>query len=277
MKTKWTVLAALCAILLVSFVFAQEKSPQPSTPERITGKDGAPMALIPAGEFQMGDDDGDDDEKPVHTVYLDAFYIDVYEVTNAQYKKFMDATGLPAPSSWNDSRFNDPNQPVVGVSWYDAAAYAQWAGKRLPTEAEWEKAARGGLMGVRYPWGDKISHDDANYASTDGVDRWKHTAPVGSFPPNGYGLYDMAGNVWEWCMDQYDASFYAMSLKDNPVAGGSIIFADNIFLNVKTSRVLRGGSWFGKPDSLRVASRGHAHPSYTFIHNGFRCASSVSP
>ena len=146
-----------------------------------TGKDGAEMVLIPAGEFQMGSNYGYNDEKPVHTVYLDAFYMDKYEVTNALYKKFMDATGHKAPAYWNDSSYNAPDQPVLGVSWNDAKAYAEWAGKRLPTEAEWEKAARGGLVGKKYPWGDSISHDDANYGGTGGKDKWDGTSPVGSF------------------------------------------------------------------------------------------------
>ncbi len=219
----------------------------------IIGKDGAPMVLIPAGEFQMGSNYGDGDEKPVHTVYLDAFYIDKYEVTNAQYKKFMDATGYKAPEYWNDPDLNKPDHPVVGVSWYDAVAYAEWAGKRLPTEAEWEKAARGGLVGKRYPWGDSISHDDANYDGTGGKDRWEYTSPVGSFAPNGYGLYDMAGNVWEWCSDWY-YRFYYFSLyyrfyyfrspRANPRGPDS-----------GTIKVLRGGSWVDLVDILRVSLR----------------------
>jgi sulfatase modifying factor 1 len=233
-------------------------------PNEIIGKDGAPMVLIPAGEFQMGDSfkEGQDNELPVHTVYLDAFYMDVYEVTNAQYKKFMDTTGYKAPAYWNDPNYNAPNTPVVGVTWYDAKAYADWAGKRLPTEAEWEKAARGGLVGKRYPWGDTISHDDANYEGTGGKDTWTYASPVGSFAPNGYGLYDMAGNVWEWCADWYDGNYYVNSPKSNPEGPDSGSY-----------KVLRGGSWFSTDYYLlRTAYRyGYRSPTNYYGDVGFRC------
>ncbi len=226
------------------------------------GKDGAPMVLIPAGEFQMGSSDGNDDEKPVHTVYLDAFYMDVYEATNAQYKKFMDATEHSAPKSWSDSDFNAPNQPVVGVTWHDAVAYAKWAGKRLPTEAEWEKAARGGLEGKKYPWGNSISHANANYYGIGGRDRWEYMAPVGSFAPNGYGLYDMAGNVWEWCADWYDGEYYVNSPRRNPTGPSSGQY-----------RVLRGGSCVSLfANILRTADRRRSlYPTITYVLDGFRC------
>ncbi len=269
MKKRFTFhLTTLLSCLLLMLIGCDEGALK-DAPQKITGKDSAEMVLIPAGEFQMGDsfNEGDSGERPVHTVYLDAFYIDVYEVTNAQYKKFVDATG-----QWNDPRFNQPNQPVVGVSWHDAAAYAQWAGKRLPTEAEWEKAARGGLVGKRYPWGDSIDHSKANYGRS--VDR---TTPVGKYPPNGYGTYDMAGNVWEWCMDEYDSGFYAKSPKNNPVAGGVIQFVDNDFTNVKTLRVLRGGCWDYAPDFVRVANRFITRPSGASTCIGFRCAGNVTP
>jgi len=234
----------------------------------IIGKDGTPMKLIPAGDFQMGSNDGPSNEKPIHTVYLDAFYMDVYEVTHAQYKKFMDATGYKAPEEcWNDPDYNAPNHPVMGVSWNDAKAYADWAGKRLPTEAEWEKAARGGLVCKKYPLGDTLTHDDANYFG--GVKRkWAGESPVGSFAPNGYGLYDMAGNILEWCADWYDADYYAISPKSNPTGPSS-----------GSDRVLRGGSWtdgYDSTDCLRTADRSYAYPPLSFTSAvGFRCVQDV--
>ena len=232
----------------------------------IIGQDGVPMALIPAGEFQMGDSlDEMSDALPVHTVYLDAFYMDIYEVTNAQYQKFMNATGQAAPTYWNDSRFNAPEQPVVGVSWYGAVAYAEWAGKRLPTEAQWEKAAGGGLSGKRYPWGDEAPDAGGVYRASYGnstADGYNYAAPVGSFAPNGYGLYDMAGNVWEWCSDWYGRGYYANSPLNNPLGPDSGSY-----------RVLRGGSWCDNPDSLLAAYRLSYNPTLSYDFVGFRCIS----
>lgn len=229
------------------------------------------MVLIPAGDFLMGSEDGQDDEKPVHKVYLDAFYIDKYEVTNAQYKKFIDATSYKPPENWNGDKvsesqadFSTPNKPVVNVSWEDAQAYCKWVGKRLPTEAEWEKSARGGLVGKKYPWGDDISHDKANYRGTDGKDSFGFTSPVGSFEPNGYGLYDMAGNVWEWCADLYSPDYYKSSPEKNPTGPLK-----------GTDRVLRGGSAYWLPYALRVSARSSALQSKKETEIGFRCAKSA--
>ena len=224
----------------------------------------ADMVLIPAGDFQMGSNTGDPDEKPVHTVYVDAFYMDIHEVTNAQYKQFVDANPqwgqARIPTDYHDGEYlkhwngnNYPtgkgDHPVVYVSWYGAMAYAQWARKRLPTEAEWEKAARGGLVGRKYPWGNSIGPSQANYGSHVG-----DTTTVGSHPPNKYGLYDMAGNVWEWCLDAYEGDFYKNSPSRNPIAGEGVIrHITNNFTNVKTTRVLRGGSCYSDPRNLRVA------------------------
>ena len=244
------------------------------------------MVLIPAGAFQMGSNRGDSDERPVHTVYVDAFYMDKYEVTNAEYKKFVDANPQWQKGRierrfhngyylhlWNGNNYpvGKGDHPVVRVSWYAAMAYARWAGKRLPTEAEWEKAARGGLAGKRYPWGDTIDATKANYLQNVGG-----TTPVGSYPVNGYGLYDMAGNVWEWCLDEYQAGFYAHSPRANPIAGANTIteVLNNLSNNnlTNSSRVLRGGSWYGSARLVRVADRRGFTPSYVSYGYGFRCA-----
>lgn len=247
------------------------------------------MVLIPEGDFVMGSENAiaDNDEQPEHTVFIDAFFIDENEVTNAEFKEFVIAN-----PQWQkdqiDERFKDENylsdwdrnnfphdeddHPVRYVSWYAAMAYAQWVDKRLPTEAEWEKAARGGLNGKKYPWGDLISERRANYGKLIG-----HTTPVGEYPPNDYGVYDTSGNVWEWCLDAYQSDFYANSPRENPVAG-----ADNVeeivndFENVVTDRVLRGSGWNGNPEWLRSANRYGDSPTYGGIGAlGFRCAKDI--
>jgi formylglycine-generating enzyme required for sulfatase activity len=222
-------------------------------------KDGSLMALIPAGSFEMGDHlDGMSSALPVHTVELDAFYMDVHEVTVGQFKQFVNETGY-SYDRWNRVATYAPGDeyPMVYVSWNDATAYAKWAGKRLPTEAEWEYAARGGLVGKRYPGGDEISHDDANYGGKVGKAR-----VVGSYPANGYGLYDMAGNVWEWCQDWYGSDYYSNSPTKNPPGP-----------DTGSYRVLRGGSWTDHTYYLRVASRGSSYPDIRRDNYGFRCVS----
>ena len=247
------------------------------------------MVLIPAGDFQMGsnDNDAEDDEKPMHIVYVEAFYIDKYEVTNTQYKKFVDANPQwqkgRIPRKYHDGDYlkhwsgnNYPpgkgNHPIVYVSWYAAMAYAEWSGKRLPTESEWEKAARGGLVDKKYTWGDSLDSNNANYDESVGG-----TTSVGTYPANGYGLYDMTGNVWEWCLDEYNADFYSVSPRYNPLAGGTV---DNIlsdFTNVKNVRVLRGGSWVSNAKFVRVSDRTRFTPRITNRARGFRCVKSITP
>ena len=240
--------------------------------------DGAVMRLIPAGEFEMGDHfgEGQSDERPVHTVYVDAFYMDETEVTNAMYRTFVEATGHSnIPFHWNKAddlgRLGKPHYPVIYVTWQDAMAYAKWADKRLPTEAEWEYAARGGQVGQRYPWGNEASHAKANYSGEVEPDIWYWPAPVKRFPENGYGLYDMAGNVWEWCMDEYDRDFYATSPRNNPVAGGLIPLTVNDFRTLTSHRVWRGGAWDGGPTSITVSNRSQSAPNSRFLKTGFRC------
>jgi len=236
---------------------------QKGLPPTIVGKDGAEMILIPAGEFIMGspEGEGNDNEHPQHTVFLDAFYIDKYEVTNAQYKQFMQATGHQAPGHWDDEKYNQPNQPVIGVTWHDAAAYAEWAQKRLPSEAEWEKAGRG-VDSRQYPWGNEWDSSKCN--SKGSGDGYEYTAPVGSFLTGASpdGVLDMAGNVWEWVYDLYDEAYYIQSPHKNPKGSD---FGNRC--------VLRGGSWDDNPSSLRCAERYSYEPTGSRDNVGFRCAS----
>jgi len=231
------------------------------------------MAVIPAGCFNMGDafSEGYTDELPVHNVCMtSSFYMDVTEVTNAAYKACVDAGSCTAPAySYSYTRGSYygnvayDNFPVIYVSWNQATAYCAWAGKRLPTEAEWEYAARGGLSGKRYPWGDTISGADANYWNSG--DPWDNdTSLVEYYAASGYGLYDMAGNVWEWVNDWHSSTYYSESPTNDPSGP-----------TTGTSRVLRGGSWVGSPDGtydLRVSLRDDYDPTFQSLKLGFRCA-----
>ena len=249
------------------------------------------MVLIPAGEFEMGSNnaEADNDEQPVRRVYVDAFYMDETEVTNLQFKEFL----LENPH-WQKGRVNKkfadgnylrlwngnsyPNgkasHPVRYVSWYAAMAYAEWVDKRLPTEAEWEYAARGGLKGQKYPNGNTITARDANFSNNV-----KDTSPVGKYPANNYGLHDMAGNVWEWCLDEYDSEFYLTLPRNgvarNPLSGAnSIDWVLNNYASTKGFRALRGGSWHASAQNVRVADRYGSTPANTLLSSGFRCVKS---
>jgi len=218
----------------------------------------------------MGDhfNEGRASERPVHEVKLDAFYMGVNEVTVGQFKKFVQQTGYAYGGDWNDVARYSPGDdyPMIYVSWHDAVAYAEWVGKRLSTEAEWEYAARGGLVGKRYPWGDEISHDDANWGNTvNGKDKWSKCSPVGSFTANRYGLYDMVGNVWEWCQDWYRLDYCSSSPAKNPPGPGTGGF-----------RVSQGGGWYDSTNHpLRVALRNGNPPAHWNNPNGFRCVADV--
>jgi len=237
-------------------------------------KDGAEMVLIPAGSFEMGDSKNEteswmESSRPVHTVELDAFYMDVHEVTVGQFKLFVEQSEYRYDNDrswWDQVAEYSPadNYPMVFVNWIDATAYAKWAGKRLPTEAEWEYAARGGLVGKRYPGGDEISHDNANYYEADGQSKWEYCSPVGSFEANGYGLYDMAGNVFEWCQDWNDKDYYNNSPAKNPLGPSTGSF-----------RVVRGGSWGFGAGGQRVAYRQRDAPLVRSEGYGFRCVSDL--
>jgi formylglycine-generating enzyme required for sulfatase activity len=222
------------------------------------------MALVPAGEFTMGST-LKADEKPVHRPYLDAFYMDKYHVTVGQFAKYLEATGTEAPPEWeimNQARHQ--KRPVVNVSWSDAATYCKWAGKRLPTEAEWEKAARG-TDGRLYPWGNEApTRLHANFGKKD----WAYhmaLVPVGMFElgKSPYGIYDMAGNAWEWVNDWYDHDYYKKSPMKNPQGPAT-----------GKSKVVRGGNWLYIQEFLRSSFRFNADPSGRQFGYGFRCAKS---
>jgi len=246
------------------------------------------MVLIPAGSFSMGDpfNEGTVEELPVHTVTLSAYYIDAYEVTNALYCQYLnsdsnnlvisagsvknasgtdeyyDLDSIEAKISWDGTSFvidgGYENHPVMAAVWYGANAYAAFHGKRLPTEAEWEKAARGGLPGKRYPWGDGLSASDANYNL--GV-----SAEIGGYPPNGYGIYDMAGNAQEWCNDGYQTDYYSVSQATDP-QGPEV--------STQNRKMIRGGWWNG---SSVTCSRRQTHYIYeSYNGTGFRCAGSAA-
>jgi formylglycine-generating enzyme required for sulfatase activity len=303
---------------LDDIVFPGVAPPQAPTPAVPAG-----MVLIPAGRFQMGDSfgEGDSDERPVHTVTVSAFYMDVHEVTKALWDKvatWAAANGYDLKPG--DGYGKAPNHPVCNVTWYEAvkwcnarseregltpayytssakttvyrtgkldiqADWVRWdAGYRLPTEAEWERAARGGCEGRRFPWcdADTITHSRANYESSSAYSYdtsptrgghptyetggYPYTSPVGSFAPNGYGLYDMAGNVREWCWDWYSSDYYSSSPGTDPRGPGSGSY-----------RVLRGGSWYFNASYCRVADRDFDWPDFDGSYLGFRAVLPPGP
>jgi formylglycine-generating enzyme required for sulfatase activity len=222
------------------------------------------MVLVPAGEFTMGSPTGDVDERPPHQVYLDSFLIDKHEVTVGQYAEFLQQAGGNAPSDWKTmNQLSHKKRPVSNVDWADAAAYCKWAGKRLPTEAEWEKAARG-TDGRLYPWGNEPpTSRHANYGQSGSINNGA-LAPVGSFEEgkSPYGVYDMAGNVWEWVSDWYDNDYYKNSPSQNPTGPSTGGY-----------KVIRGGSWNSNQRNLRSADRYSDPPSFRSLYfPGFRCA-----
>ena len=229
----------------------------------LIGKDGAPMVLVAAGEFTMGSAEGDDDEQPVHRVFLDSFYLDTFEVTNGRFAKFVAAIGSEPPWGFadHDTPVLQAEQPVRWVTWLEATGYCLWAGKRLPTEAEWEKAARGS-DGRPYPWGTEpptpahavfgLKEGGADSVSLIG-DREKGRSP--------YGVHDLAGNLYEWVSDWYDDASYTTQPAINPHGPPE-----------GTAKVQRGGSYINSPYRLRASFRTKGDPTEHDPHVGFRCA-----
>ena len=218
-----------------------------------------PVIRIESASFLMGSDVGQDNERPVHRVDLDAFAIGIYQVTNAEYDVFLQSTRRSPSSHRAEAQFSDPLQPVVAVSWFDAVSYCEWLSAetgrrfRLPAEAEWECAARGGVAGRIYPWGD----DPLGYDT-----RWiRGPEPRGGGAPNGYGLYDICENVHEWCSDWYRSDYYAVSPRRNPHGP-----------ETGTRRVSRGGSWRHHVKVTPCASRSSLSPDRHYTDYGFRVA-----
>lgn len=220
------------------------------------------MTLVPGGEFLMGNNMKNGlGFSPVHKVKVDSFYIDKYEVTNKDYLKFCQKTGHKLPEFWNTDIFKCGekylNYPVVGVNFDDAKKYTEWAGKRLPTEAEWEYAARGSLEGKDFPNGDVWTKEKAKQDSTG----WKNLIDsVGSYEPNGYGLYDMSGNVWEWVADRHSDTYYKVSECDNPKGPEN-----------GSNRVIRGGGWHSGKMCKKVFYRKGLISNWCDFAVGFRC------
>jgi formylglycine-generating enzyme required for sulfatase activity len=260
----------------LTFTPLPNQTPAPPTPapgigSTMTGKDNMTLLYVPAGEFIMGSDDGEDNEKPVHTVYLNAYWIDQTEVTNKMYSLCVDAGACEGPTStssythssyYGNARFG--NYPVIYVDWNMAKTYCEWADRRLPTEAEWEKAARGPDANI-YPWGNKSP--DANLLNYNG--NIGDTTEVGAYPDGKsmYGAMDMAGNVWEWVNDWYSATYYSSSLPSNPLGPESGQY-----------RVLRGSSWYRFVDVFHSSYRLRNAPDVTYYYvGGFRCALGATP
>ncbi|HEU5407102.1 MAG TPA: formylglycine-generating enzyme family protein [Nitrospira sp.] len=231
----------------------------------------ATMVLVPAGEFMMEARQeygmADKDERTIHTVYLDAFYIDQYEITTTRYAKFFQETKRSAPKYWSEQVLKQhERKPVVGVDWNEAVAYCSWAGKRLPTEAEWEKAARGTDQRL-YPWGnEEPGRERANFDRCCDSSHYGILTDVGSFEggKSPYGVYDMAGNVWEWVADWSDGGYDATSLERNPTGSSR-----------GEKRVVRGGSWDSAPAYVRSSYRLRLSPTFRLDNIGFRCARDV--
>lgn len=224
------------------------------------------MIEIPAGWFQMGWTAGQDVERPVHRVWVDSFALAETQVTVAEYARFLDATYRPPPPTWDDPNFNRPEQPVTAASWFEAMAYCEWLSEmtggryRLPTEAEWERAARGGVQGKLFPWGDDPPQSRAHYNEL-----WRNgPEAVKRSPPNAYGLYEMCENVHEWCSDWFQVDYYSRSPERNPPGPES-----------GERKSSRGGSWRHHVKISRCSARSSIPPQFQYADYGFRVARSL--
>jgi formylglycine-generating enzyme required for sulfatase activity len=227
------------------------------------------IVIIPEGFFMMGSESGQENERPSHRVWVDSFGIGKFPVTNREYQVFVEETHASPPPFCSDTMFSQPEQPVVGISWYDATAYCTWLRERtgrpfrLPSEAEWERAARGNREGALYPWGDQppCERPYAGYDRETGGPEC-----VGANPPNDFGIFDISEGVHEWCSDYYDAGYYHYSPERNP-QGPSF----------GQRRASRGGSWRHRIKFSRCAARSSLPPSFKYADYGFRVALSLAP
>ena len=261
-KLRRNTITTVLSVMIATVAGCTKTENNPAT--TVDGEIAAEFVLIPSGGFLMGNNT-EGDHNPAHEVNIDSFYLDKYEVTNAQFYEYCTETGSKLPEYWGMTEFHSglkfPNHPVIGVSWAEAKTYAEWAGKRLPTEAEWEFAARGGLVGQKYPSGETLDATKANF-TIKGVATG--LVEVGSFPPNGYGLHDMAGNVAEWVSDYYDKDYYANSLQMNPTGPEKGKF-----------RLIRGGGWHSGPHCNRVYFRNALPSGWRDLNVGFRCVKDI--
>jgi formylglycine-generating enzyme len=225
------------------------------------------LAPVPSGWFMMGSTTGQDCERPVHRVWVDAFLLATTQITNAEYERFLRATGSPAPPFCNDPNFYHPQQPVTGVSWFEADNYCKWLASqtgrayRLPTEAEWERAARGDMEQKEFPWGDD---DDPPQSLPDYATRWLNGPEVvARYAPNTFGIYNLCDNVHEWCSDWYDPAYYASSPDRNPRGPEQ-----------GQRKASRGGSWRHHVKVSRCSARSSIPPNFQYADYGFRVACS---
>ena len=266
------VFRGLCADI-AALIGAPAPVPRAAKPRpQAAAKDGLFYVRIEPGEFWMGATPGDTeaqaDEKPRHRARITkGFWLSETPVTVAAYKGFARETGRPMPPAPGfNPEWSKVDHPMVRVNWDEAKAYCEWAGGRLPTETEWEYAARGGKDGLKYPWGNEIAPENANYSGS----KWKGTSPVRSYPANAWGLYDMPGNVWEWVADWYGEDYYASLPPDKPTG-------DPRGPKSGTMRVLRGGSFYFATRILRAADHLRVEADFRYDDIGFRCVREVVP